>query len=145
MQGNRTGRKKRDPVELFWSKVEAQPDGCWLWCAGLNHEGYGKFSTGGRTYAAHRFSYEQVTGLIPSGLEIDHLCRTRRCVNPAHLEAVTKRENVRRAMAARGWVTHCKRGHEFTPENTYVRKNGTRFCNRCRTIRDEARAMRAAV
>jgi len=108
----------------FWEKIDkAGPGGCWLW-TGRTHKGYG---THPRIGLAHRFTYEQLVGPIPVGMEIDHLCRNTMCCNPAHLEPVTRAENMRRQSTAQ---THCKHGHEFTPENTYKR-NGHRSCRAC--------------
>lgn len=132
-------REKRlyaDDVEgRFWPKVDKQEDDCWLWTA-RTVDGYGTFWMG---YAighkkAHRLAYELLVGEIPVGLELDHLCRVRNCVNPAHLEPVTHRENARRGngCSARFYdVTHCVHGHEFTTENTYIRGDGGRFCRQC--------------
>lgn len=79
---------------------------------------------------AHRFFYEHFIGEIPEGLEIDHLCHNTICVNPAHLEAVTHSENLRREHAFRP-KTHCPQGHEYTPENTYKTPSGKRQCRIC--------------
>jgi HNH endonuclease len=80
----------------FWELVSPEPtSGCWLW-TGKTWNGYGKFIVGGRTMAAHRYAYELFSGPIPDGLELDHVCRVRSCVNPAHLEACTHRENTNR-------------------------------------------------
>ena len=93
--------------------------------------GYGVFSGG----LVHRWAYEALVAPIPDGLTIDHLCRVRHCVNPAHLEVVTLAENIRRAPHYNSRKTHCKRGHEFTPTNAmvYVRKDGRtqRQCRQC--------------
>lgn len=126
-------------VERFWSKV-TKTDTCWLWTAYLRR-GYGKIKISNRTVLAHRFAYEMLVGPIPDGLQLDHLCRVRNCVNPAHLEPVTSRENTLRGAtpaALNAAKTHCKNGHEYTPENTYLIKptktqpNGARACRTCR-------------
>jgi hypothetical protein len=84
---------------------------------------------------AHRVTYALVKGPIPAGLQLDHLCRNTSCVNPNHLEAVTTRENTMRSTglsALNAKKTHCLRGHEFTPENTYVKRgDGARVCRQC--------------
>lgn len=88
----------------FLSPLRRTPSGaeggCWLWTASLTHNGYGKFWVDGAVVRAHRWIYEQLVGPIPDGLHLDHVhergCRSRRCVNPAHLEPVTNEENQRR-------------------------------------------------
>lgn len=114
-------------------------DGCWMWIGGKQNSGYGVFNVpdalGGGVQLAHRFSYELYVGPIPDGLEIDHLCRTRLCVNPAHLEPVTHRENDLRG-ASPFLVAHregrCLRGlHAMTPENARITSNGHRRCRAC--------------
>src|ERR1044071_9710556 len=90
--------------DRFWSKVQPCPmSGCWLWCATIRANGYGVFGFRSQkkkqSRAAHRVSFETLVGTVSKGLEIDHLCRVRSCVNPAHLEAVTKQENIRRGNA----------------------------------------------
>jgi HNH endonuclease len=120
--------------------------GCWVWDGACSSAGYAQYRLPGGSMYAHRLAYELAKGPIPDGLDIDHLCRVRCCVNPDHLEAVTRSANLRRgvgvAQAAErlkviaGWQrhwTHCKRGHEFTPENTYIQPNsGGRSCRICR-------------
>lgn len=120
----------------FWSKVR-EDDGCWIWSAGRVSAGYGVFWADGKTRLAHRLAYEEMVGPVPDGLHLDHLCRRTSGVNPWHLEPVTARENVIRSdgptMTARrhAATTHCKWGHEFTPDNTYRQRNGGRTCRAC--------------
>jgi len=115
-------------IQRFWERVDASggEDSCWLWIGYIDSKGYG--GLGGRR--AHRIAYELLVGPIPHGLQLDHLCRVTSCINPRHLEPVTNAENARRARAAR---THCKRGHEFTPENTYYspKRPTVRQCRAC--------------
>jgi hypothetical protein len=81
-----------DSIRRFFSHVNGLPDGCWLWTASTDQGGYGKY----RRMQAHRYAYELFIGDIPPGLEMDHLCRMRECVNPFHVEPVTHAENMRR-------------------------------------------------
>lgn len=121
---------KAKHTRKFWSRIE-KTDTCWLWHGVCNPNGYAHFKYGPRgrqkMILVHRFAYELLVGEIPEGLTIDHLCRNKTCVNPAHLEPVTGRENTQRWNALR---THCKYGHEFTTENTYIRPLG-RECKQC--------------
>lgn len=109
---------------------------CWIWQGGLDRDGYGLagwLNAGRRSSRpAHGHYYEKLIGPIPDGLELDHLCRVRACVNPGHLEPVSHDENVRRGLAHRTIQTHCKRGHPFDDENTYRHPNGRRICRTCR-------------
>jgi HNH endonuclease len=121
---------------------------CWVWTRPLDSRGYGRLWFNGRYNRAHRLSYEAYVGPIPVGLELDHLCRNRACVNPAHLEPVTGAENTLRGAsfaAVNGAKTHCKRGHAFDDSNTYV-WGGTRICKQCRVdySRERKRRIRAA-
>lgn len=130
----------------FIAKVD-KTDTCWLWTAAMTPLGYGRFRAG-RLLQAHRWSYEYHVGPIPDGLVLDHLCRTPRCVNPDHLEPVTHRENILRGetvAAHRAAQTHCKRNHEFTPENTYIQmRRGfpSRHCCECARWHERKRAKR---
>lgn len=120
----------RRPNRTFWEQVN-KTETCWEW-TGHTIRGYG--SMGGKL--AHRISYAEIVGPIPEGLELDHLCRNPPCINPSHLEPVTREENLRRMY----YKTHCKRGHEFIPENTWWdEKRNARHCRKCRTLRNEAK------
>lgn len=123
-------------LKRFMEKVDTDPDSdCWLWSGYKTSKGYGQFRNGeGKTVRAHRWIYMFSAGEIPEGLELDHVCGVRHCVNPDHLEAVTHGENLRRG----GWgnqnvhKTECHRGHPFSGENLYVRPNdGNRACKAC--------------
>lgn len=114
--------------ERFWTKVE-KTETCWLWTRGLNR-GYGNFHGNRKTNLAHRYCYELLKGPIPEGMQLDHLCRTPRCVNPDHLEPVTGLENMKRCPQK----THCPHGHEYSDENTEIRTDDKGFVARlCRT------------
>lgn len=122
------------PSERFWANVE-KGDGCWIWTAARVSQGYGAFTIGRVQIPAHRFAYEEIVGPIPEGLFLDHLCRTPPCVNPAHLEPVTCKENILRGTAAsakNAAKTHCDHGHPFSPENTRITPKGHRECRTCR-------------
>ena len=86
--------------ERFWAKTRRDPSGCLIWTGAHNSKGYGLFSLGGKLFLAHRLSHLAELGPIEDGLQVDHLCRVRDCVEPLHLEAVTAAENNRRRMAA---------------------------------------------
>lgn len=126
--------------ERFWSKVD-KTDGCWNWIAVRNPHGYGQFTVHhGTVRQAHRLAYLDLVGPVPVGLELDHLCRNRACVNPAHLEPVSHRENVRRGAQVRYGDT-CRRGHARTIDNAYIRPDtGAWMCRPCTRERDRGRA-----
>ena len=123
-------------MDRFWSKVDKTPETeCWHWTSAITTEGYGQFWFNRRPRLAHRLAYEMLVGPIPEGLVIDHLCRVRHCVNPAHMEPVTQAENNARGSslsAENARKTHCKRGHPFTRENTRHTQEGERVCLACR-------------
>lgn len=126
-----------DALSRFASKVTLSDTGCWLWGGWRNHKGYGMFWYDGRDTPAHRWSYEHLVSEFDLSLDIDHLCRVRHCVNPDHLEPVTRQVNLLRGdtfNARNAAKTHCPRGHEYDSKNTYIKKNGGRSCRACRRV-----------
>lgn len=130
------------PEQRFWTKVQ-KTETCWLWIGARYSNGYGNFFVAMRQpVLAHRYAYELLAGPIPAGLTLDHLCRVRHCVNPAHLEPVTHRENVLRGD---GWSgrnarkTHCPAGHPYTDENTRIERKNQRKCRICEGERQRSR------
>lgn len=129
----KSGPKQRPPRERFWALVRVgSPSACWPWQGSTKAHGYGTFclewwdDSGKRhrgSITAHRFAYQDTHGTVPRELVVDHLCNRPACCNPAHLEAVTQSENLRRKYK-RTPITHCRRGHEFTPENTRLVSGG---------------------
>lgn len=127
-------------AERFWMKVEKTAS-CWNWTAATSG-GYGRFADRGRRHVqAHRWAYENTKGPIPPGLQIDHLCRNRLCVNPDHLEVVTGHENHLRRAAT---ITHCPRNHPYNETNTRVNAKGARECRECERLRSQRRRAKGA-
>ena len=114
-------------------KTDTLRDECWHWTGQVARDGYGRMSVDGRKQMVHRLAYAVWIGPIPDGLEIDHLCMVKVCINPAHLEAVTRRENMLRQprIGARAAQTECIHGHPYTAENTGRDGRGNRFCRTC--------------
>jgi hypothetical protein len=121
---------KKTPMERYEKRID-KTDTCWLWTGSKHRLGYGRINVGkGKIRSAHVVVYEIHIGLVPEGLELDHLCRVRNCVNPDHLEPVTHEENIARATPF-WYKTHCPRGHEHNEKNTYINPKGRRICRTC--------------
>lgn len=139
-------------LDRFWAKIDVRgADECWPWLASIHGLGYGQFNTSKRIMNAHIVAFELSNKKeVPAGLEVDHRCRNRLCMNPNHLEPVTKKENILRGfspMAIQARQTSCIYGHPFTPENTYWygKKKNHRMCLKCKARRDrEWRARKRA-
>ena len=115
---------------------------CWDWSGYKTSNGYGQIQAvrGGvrHIFMPHRIVYEAVNGAIPEGMEIDHLCRNRSCINPVHMRVVTSKENTLCGFspaAVNGRKTHCIRGHALNGNNLRMRRNGKRTCNECVRIK----------
>jgi len=121
----------------FWAKV-IKTDGCWLWRgAHFKKSGYSRVKYHGRDTCAHIIAWELTHGPVPDWLELDHLCRHRPCVNPAHLEPVTPFLNQVRGntfTARKAAQTHCEKGHALVGDNLFIRRDGHRRCQACEKI-----------
>ncbi len=127
-------REVLPPAGRFFAKVDksgpAHPElgtPCWLWTGSLQEHGYGHFRWEGKVRRAHRFAYVAFKGEIPEGLDVDHKCNVRRCVNPDHLQLLTPQENIARRVNAQSKRTHCPRGHLYDLTDRF----GYRGCRTC--------------
>lgn len=119
-----------------------EDSGCWVWTDAVNDRGYGQLGYRGKIVYAHRVSYEAAKGPIPAAMDLDHLCRVPRCINPDHLEAVNHAENIRRGVspvAENARKTHCVHGHLLSGDNIRWRKHGWRNCKTCDRQRSKER------
>lgn len=128
----RTGYPEGESSERrFFRQVKQDVFGCWIWIGSLSTAGYGRFGDESRIFLAHRWAYTFLRADIPPGLNLDHLCRVRACVNPWHLEPVTQGVNIQRS-----YLT-CPNGHEYSEDNTEIHPSrGHRQCRICRLARD---------
>jgi hypothetical protein len=128
-------------IDAIFNRCIPEPNsGCWLWSGAVVRGGYGKIKVGGRSFVTSRLAYEIVSGPVDLGLDVDHLCHVPLCANPAHLEAVSKRENTRRRRPGRGlamkcspdpsYRARCVRGHEFD----VIDSKGARRCRQCHAM-----------
>lgn len=119
----------------FWAKI-VKMDTCWLWTGCLQSGGYGQVRRDGYLWYVHSYVYNLLIGPVPDGLELDHTCRVRNCVNPDHLEPVTHQVNIQRGIGVgqhNANKTHCSQGHPYSGENLYTNPNtGKRYCRTCR-------------
>lgn len=116
-------------TDRFWKKVQ-KTETCWLWTGAKQSQGYGNVRVKKVYWRAHRLAYEELVGPIPNGKQLDHLCRVKNCVNPAHLEPVTAKENTQRAFSL---ITHCPKGHPLVEGNLSLAhlRSGSRRCLTC--------------
>lgn len=129
--------RKYDPTTIEGLKKSCEVDpvtGCWLWLGSLQGGGYGQvwYPQARRLELVHRLAFRLAGGMIPDGMELDHLCRVRRCFNPEHLRVVTRLENLRAPGSLHNsQKTHCPQGHPYGGANLYVFPDGRRGCRKC--------------
>lgn len=134
----------------FWSKVSVKKKNeCWDWQSSISPNGYGKFSIDNYPHSAHVLSYKYFNSDFDSNLCIDHICMNRKCVNPNHLRQVTRAinntENAGGTAAINKQKTHCSRGHEFSKENTQIKKGKSGTYRRCKVCEYAGKRARAAL
>lgn len=140
---NKSAKVVGNDIERFWSYVD-KTDTCWLWNGRLNDErGYARLRIGRKFKYAHVYSYELAKEKPRKGTELDHLCRVRHCVNPAHLEPVTHKVNMERSSHATR--THCRSGHPYSGDNLYINPAGSRACRACHKVRSRLWARKASL
>ena len=123
------------PLTDFYDRIKFnEQTWCWDWQGEITWGKYGRISIRRKRVLVHRFSYELFKGKIPDGLEIDHLCRNRKCCNPQHLEAVTRSTNLSRGHNHNRDKNHCPQGHPYSGKNMITRKNGSRECRQCTKV-----------
>jgi hypothetical protein len=130
---------RTDPIKRIWRTTVSEGT-CLVWLGDKTRDGYGRFVVEGQRHFVHRWLYEFLVERVSEGLTLDHLCRNPSCVNPSHLEPVTLRDNILRGTSPAALAyqrNRCKRGHEFTEENTYSKRltsgqrvRGCRACHR---------------
>lgn len=127
-------RRRGTPFERSWNKFLVD-DGCWVWTAGVDADGYGRiWNRPGQPTKAHVVIWNALREPAPEGTEFDHLCQVKRCVNPTHLEPTTHQVNCERRPQYQTQITHCPQGHAYDEENTYTYK-GMRSCRICMRAR----------
>lgn len=133
-------------IDRLLSRVTVDPNSnCWRWNGSVTHGGYGRIKvTTSQAAYVHRVTYEALVGPIPCGMELDHLCRVRSCVNPEHLEPVTRTVNNQRAHSYHSAKTSCPQGHPYDEENTLT-SGGKRHCRACRRRKAAERRQRPDV